>query len=664
MAFKKDFKTELSFLNPEPKTREGAAISTASIDVAAGTVDAVFLTSALVLSFNYELGLYYEKLSFDPAHVRMDRLNTVAPVLKAHDKKVEVGTVVNGVLGADQISGKLRFDLNDPSGEGPNAFRKIREGFTKAVSGGYNVFKLRWLEDHTDGIPVYLAVDWEPGEVSTIGIPADIAALIREAGLNKDHKTNIQIIQKPINMFVKLTEEAIALLSETERAAYFERERAAGAAPAPKIEPNAKEVTLAERKRCSEITELSTRADMGADFIKTHIEGETGIDKVRELITDKLLEKQPKVTVGNRGDGGWKGAAEKNGAIVEGLLHRMDKGSFPLVDGKPNQFAHRTLMELVDEHLAANGLDTSGSQRQRAMLAMTTRAQGMSGSDFANIFANVLQKSLRKPYNFEKKKWLPLTFNQDTNRINQNSKSIRMTDFKAAQRVLEGGEYTKQAIGDKAENFQVNKFGFEFAITLEMIINDDLGAINRMAENAARVDWKTEDYLMWKLIQANPTMADGNAVFSAAHNNLATAALPTIASITAARLLMRGQKDESGTPLDIAPKYIVAGIAQESAINAILSPQIFATKVADVVPANIKSLIPIYTAFIPDNSFFLFADNSEIDILRTGGLTGEPAWAMEQHYEYKTDEFIWHCRKYFGGAWVDPVGAVFTPTSS
>ena len=82
------------------------------------TVDVVISTGAAVLRYSWARGEnYYEELSIDASHVRMDRLTSGnAPVLNSHngyDLAGVIGVVTDARIEGGQIVGTLKFSTRD-----------------------------------------------------------------------------------------------------------------------------------------------------------------------------------------------------------------------------------------------------------------------------------------------------------------------------------------------------------------------------------------------------------------------------------------------------------------------------------------------------------------------------------------------------------------------
>ncbi len=98
--------------------------------------------------------------------------------------------------------------------------------------------------------------------------------------------------------------------------------------------------------------------------------------------------------------------------------------------------------------------------------------------------------------------------------------------------------------------YTLNQFGGLLNITRRMIVNDDVGVIKRVVEQIRRACWRTLAKQVWNLIISNSTYgADGNALFSAGHNNVATGpgAALTVSMLTPARMALFNQTELNGT---------------------------------------------------------------------------------------------------------------------
>ena len=159
-----------------------ASVAPSTLDAEKRTVQITWTTGARVLRTPWFDEPFFEELSLDPKHVRMERLNGGAPLLNSH-RSYDLSDVI-GVVESARIDGKrgeatVRFDTGQT---GDDVFRKVRDGIVRNVSVGYRIHKLTKVESGEGKTPVYRATDWEPYELSMVPIGADAGAVTRSAG--------------------------------------------------------------------------------------------------------------------------------------------------------------------------------------------------------------------------------------------------------------------------------------------------------------------------------------------------------------------------------------------------------------------------------------------------------------------------------------------------
>lgn len=149
------------------------------------TVPLVWTTGAGVVRFDWDTGKrYLEVLSLDPAHIRLERLNSSAPLLNTHSAYSladQIGVVEpNSVkLTKKEGSAVVRFSRRD---EVEPIFRDVVDKIHRNVSVGYRVHKFEeTVEEDSNRLPVRLATDWEPYEISMVPMGADAGAQTRSS---------------------------------------------------------------------------------------------------------------------------------------------------------------------------------------------------------------------------------------------------------------------------------------------------------------------------------------------------------------------------------------------------------------------------------------------------------------------------------------------------
>jgi hypothetical protein len=153
-----------------------------SIDDENRSVELVFSTGAAVERFDWWTGKrYLEKLSLKPDHIRLERLNSGAPLLDAHSAYSitdQIGVVEPGSvkLTASEARARVRFSKREAV---EPIWGDVRDGIITCVSVGYRVHKFEEDAGKGNKLPVRTAIDWEPYEISMVPMPADAGAKVR-----------------------------------------------------------------------------------------------------------------------------------------------------------------------------------------------------------------------------------------------------------------------------------------------------------------------------------------------------------------------------------------------------------------------------------------------------------------------------------------------------
>lgn len=164
------------------------------------TVELIFATAkADVLRWDWETGKrFFERLSLDPKHVRMQRLQSgTAPLLDSHSAYSiahQIGVVDSAELEAKRATAAVRFSKR---ADVEPFYQDVRDKIIRNVSVGYRVFKFEDLGEQRDGVPVRLATDWEPYEISMVPMGADAGARVRSS---KEVQTHSCVIVRTTDM--------------------------------------------------------------------------------------------------------------------------------------------------------------------------------------------------------------------------------------------------------------------------------------------------------------------------------------------------------------------------------------------------------------------------------------------------------------------------------
>ncbi|MDI3259479.1 MAG: hypothetical protein QJR02_07260 [Sinobacteraceae bacterium] len=654
----------------------------------ARTVEVTWTTGARVLRYDWVAERpYLEELSLDPAHVRMGRLQSgKAPVLDTHNR-YGLGNVL-GVVSRAELNGSAgtaTLRLSKRADIAP-IVDDIRDGIIANVSVGYSIFKMERIPPARDGDPwVYRAVDWEPAEISFVPVGADAGAGTR-AHDDMQRKTRCEFFDVPAASAADSIPPAAAGNSreasnmtedDIKAAEAAEAKRKADAAEAArKAEEQAardraqKEAREAEAARQAEIRELAAAAHMTAAFTERLLAdtsitpAQAGLAILREqarLAAEVPIRNAAHIVV-NRDEMETRrarmGDAIRLRANPAARLAVTDSAHAEAVSAA-REFRGQTLIDMARECIEfAGGRTRSLSRREIAVAALnldpeiSSRAGMQSTSDFPNVLASTINRTLRQAYQLA-----PRTFTvwarQATAPDFRQVARVQLSDISAFQKVNEGGEYKVLTFGDSAEKYSLSKYGGIVPVSWEAIINDDLGAFDRIPTLLANEAAATESDIVYGVLSANAPMADGVALFHATHGNLQSATAISDTSLGVARAAMRKQTGPKGRQLNLTPGVLLVGPDKEVEANKYTSASFVATKAADINPNFNTSLAVVVDGRITGNTWYLMARPELIDTVEYAYLEGEEGLFTETRIGYEVDGLMVKARHVFAAKAID-----------
>lgn len=185
-----------------------------------------------------------------------------------------------------------------------------------------------------------------------------------------------------------------------------------------------------------------------------------------------------------------------------------------------------------------------------------------STASLPGILSNIANKMLLEGYNYIEDAWRKIAKVASVNDFKEHSRYRMTGSFKFEQVGADGelkhGKLDEQKFGQKADTH-----GIMFALTRQMIINDDMGAFTDIPRQIGMGAAESIADAVWGLWLRNPNQADGQAFFSAAHKNYAEGAdtALTVDGLTAAEILFGEQVKPNGKPLGIPASILLVPTA-------------------------------------------------------------------------------------------------------
>ena len=643
-----------------------------SINAENRTVDLVFATEKPFLRRSWD-GPYLETLSFQPSSVRMERIQSGAPLCDNHKTYGKTTDSVLGVVERAWIEdGKgyatVRFSKRK---EADDVFKDVQDGILKNISVGYRVYKYEISENETSA-DEYRAVDWEPFEVSIVPVPADYTAQIRSGDADDTNSVKIQIKGK--EMLEENNEvPAVAPTEET-------RTSAPSVAPvttADTTQPTPPEATTeqrsaadltAERKRVKTVTGLVRAAGLGTEVLDGFVERGTSVEDAAEEITQKWAERSAPAISGTNPEAAVTGQAEaqtRSEAMEIAIAHRAGVQGVELREDA-REFRSMSMVDIARTWLESTGENTRGmSQSMIARKAMNLHRRSSSfgyhsTSDFPQILGNTVNRSLRAAYEAQSR-----TFQAFTRRTTAN-------DFRAMTKVQlsglvgnfehipEGGEYKAGSFSEAGEAYAVKKYGKKVTITWETLINDDLDAFSRIPMAIAAEAAQLQSDLVYGILTGSPLMGDGVALFASDHGNLASSgAAISVSTLGTARAAMRKQTGLNGRYINVQPAYLIVGPDREVEAQQILNGNMLANTTGEVNPFY-QSLQLVVDPRL-GSAWFLSAAPGAVDTIEYAFLDGEGELFTETREDFDVDGTQVKARMVFGTKAIDWRGMYKNP---
>ena len=316
--------------------------------------------------------------------------------------------------------------------------------------------------------------------------------------------------------------------------------------------------------------------------------------------------------------------------------------------------------------------------------------EAMTTADFPQLFGDVLDRELLATYKAVSPAWQAFT------------KKSTVSDFRTANRfaitngdqmlsqVAEKGEYLASDRDEEEYTIKAYKYGRQFDISWESIINDDLDALKDTPQRFATAVMRTEHYQVTNQYAGDVGTHTANAnLFESGVNCVATAL--TIASLGTGITYMNSQTDANGEPFLTTPRFLVVPPALEITARQIITSttntwqqdtdstvDAFQLPTANVLPQYGLQLIvdrylPVCDTTSDNEGWYLFCSPTDIPCIEIAHLRGHesPEICMKasdkvavggasplpsMSGDFATDNILYRVRHVFGVATLDHYG--------
>ena len=301
------------------------------------------------------------------------------------------------------------------------------------------------------------------------------------------------------------------------------------------------------------------------------------------------------------------------------------------------------------------------------MKAATRLTASIDSTTFAEILGDSVARRMIAEYNVSAlQDWRKIVNVVSLNDFRTQHRT-RMGGYGDLPVVLQGDPYGALTTpGDEEAIYAATKKGGTEDLTLEMIKNDDAGAVMMIPRKLARAASRTlYKFVFDDLLADNPTIYDSVALFHATHGNLGSTALDATNLALRRQAMLKQTEADSGERLGIPAKYLIHPVDLDKvAYDLVAAPR---NSDFDPTAADYTRTLQMETISIPfwtdANNWFLMADPMDIPSIEIGFLDGkeDPELFVQDAPNvgsmFSNDKLTYKIRHIYGGANTDYRGA-------
>lgn len=640
-------------------------------------VKVAWTTGAAVRRFSWASGRKFDEvLVVEKKAVRMERLNNGAPLLNSHgsyDLAGIIGVVERAWIENGEGLAEVRFAKGEDNEEADRYFRMVKDEIIRNVSCGYVVHKFEIEKNEETGNETWRAVDWEPVEISFVGVPADAGAGTRAAPetfacevVERNQEESEEMTRPNPNPApgsdpaatppvppVVVDEAAVrsaAIAAERKRVGVI---RSKVRAAIPLGLPEAESEALADKLINEGVAEehvpgrifddLAARGQsapapkitIGADNTDPAVIGE----RIQNALTARMTSGLPKEIKTPLGD------------IVAIRVEMRD-------DARP--YAGLRIVDMWAEHARAQGhkIDT-----RQPPAVIYDQCRSLTTSDFPVLLGGAVRRSLLAAYDLAQPNYTRIFRKRNFTDFRPHN-FLRVGSFPPLLVTNEAGEYKYGSLVEAGNAISALNYGRMVKVSKQLIVNDDIGALSELPRAAGQAAAILANKVAFATFSANsgggPTITEPNAagvqtgvaLWHATHGNLASPGTTIANGLDAAVAALETMKDLDGNPiLNNRPAILLVHPNRRAeALRAI----------AAITPAT-TGTVNIYTnAFevisdptLPDNSWYLFVSPDVREGFVYGYLEGQEGPQTDTKVVFETDGVVYKVTLVFGAGAID-----------
>lgn len=546
----------------------------------------------------------------------------VMPILFNHKRDAVIGKPTRIWTERGRAYAEIQFAQTE---EAEKIMGLVKDGFIRGVSVGYRVNEWTVVEKgqkSADGIegPAWIASRWEVFEASIVTVPADASVGVGRSLPFPDDFENI------------VPERSSGELRGGEKMPVKENqtEEVRGAATVGAAAVNEDEIRAAaqkkERQRCADINELCDKFDIESEQRSKWINDGTNVETVnRELL--EVISKRNAARASVKLEMGVAEEDKLRAAYRDALALRAG-----LAIAKPADGAEK-MRGMSQRDIARDILMRSGEKDVMHMNSDELFARAMTSSTYSDLLNATVRLSMSQGYTE-----VDTTFEAWT-------VEGTLSDFKTAYRyklggaqepelIPENGEFTRAKLDKEKTAVQLGTDGIAWDYTRQLFINDDLDILAKFPYRFAAAFKRKINRLAYTAL--------AGITYSSANGNLAAkAGAPSTETLSAARQLLRKQKDFSKKySLNLNAKYLIIPSTYETTAEQLLrslaDPAGSHSGVANVFRNSLDIVVDTALDDINADAWYIAAAKNQVEGIEISYLNGNKTPILESKDSFDT----------------------------
>lgn len=459
------------------------------------------------------------------------------------------------------------------------------------------------------------------------------------------------------------------------------------AAPPPNTAASLAERQEIAKQERARIEDLRARAELlrvDAQDLQAAIDNGTPVAEALVAWTAAKAAAQPPVSTGRDARVTADGEDRFAIAALEALAHRA--GAHRQADGTPaplrpeaRDLRHKSLLQIAEQCLRATGrrqgfgdddeLACAALEGDGRRITIIRAASGGDGAyarpaDFPNLLSSLMGRMLDVQMDFAEPTYRNWAAQIDSVPDFRPKTLIATGEFGEFPLVRDGEDFEQSSIAEEASWIAVDSYGDEWQLTPRMIVSDDLSALQEAAQDKVTAHEYTLNRLCVNVLTGNPTMLDGNALFSSAHgNDRSSGAAPSTTELAAMRLLMRKMTGVSAkrkinltlTGL-LVPEDLETTTQQLLSSNVVIVPT--ATTSGELFRGKVQYWVEPMLGEASATIYYGFADKSKARAIVYTHMKGFEGMKSRNYFNPKNNCRVFQFEGRFAAAARNPRGAV------